>query len=203
MATAGSGPRVYTLGAGTGRMTCTRLNLQQVPRQGGVRACITADAGHTLISADFSGVELRVAAALSGDESLAAIIADGRDLHREIARQVWGPDAGKRERYSAKRIVFGRLYGGGIPTLAKQGGVTEQLAGSAVDVLDSLTPGLSAWSRRVREHVRQGDTRFRTYAGRVIYLPLAFPHKAPNYCIQGTARELLVDALLRQDGHSR
>ena len=190
-------PTVYTLGAGTGRMSCTRPNLQQVPRQGGVRACITADPGQVLISADFSGVELRVAAALSGDESLATIIRDGRDLHMEIARQVWGPEAGKRERYSAKRIVFGRLYGGGIPTLAKQGGVTEPVAASAVEVLDSLTPGLSAWSQRVRDHVRSGDTRFVTYSGRVIYLPLAFPHKAPNYCIQGSARELLVDALLR------
>jgi hypothetical protein len=54
-------PTVYTLGADTGRMSCVRPNLQQVPREGGFRACITADPGHVLVSADFANVEIRVA----------------------------------------------------------------------------------------------------------------------------------------------
>ena len=68
-------PTVYTLGARTGRMSCVRPNCQNVPRSGGVRGCIIADSGHLLISADFAGIELRVAAALSGDTQLARIIA--------------------------------------------------------------------------------------------------------------------------------
>jgi hypothetical protein len=67
-------PTVYTLSADTGRMSCVRPNLQQVPREGGFRACITADPGEVLISADFAGVEIRVAAALSSDPSLMAIL---------------------------------------------------------------------------------------------------------------------------------
>lgn len=192
-------PTVYTLGTDTGRMSCVRPNLQQLPRTGGVRACITADPGSLLISADFSGVEIRGAAALSGDANLRRMIAEGVDLHWEIARQVWGPAATKADRYAAKRIVFGRLYGGGVPTLARQANVSEAVAASAVDVLDASLPGLAGWSRMLREAVKRGATRIETYAGRIIHLPRDWPHKAPNYAIQGTCRELLVDALLRWD----
>jgi len=176
-------PTIYTLAADTGRMSCVRPNLQQVPRQGGFRACITADPGHLLVSADFAGVELRVAAALSGDTSLRQMIEQGVDLHWEIARQVFGPDATKADRYAAKRVVFGRLYGGGVPTLARQAGVTESVAASAVDVLDAMTPGLAAWSHQIRQAVRAGRTQFPTYSGRTIHLPPTYPHKAPNYCL--------------------
>jgi DNA polymerase I-like protein with 3'-5' exonuclease and polymerase domains len=72
-------------------MSCVRPNLQQVPREGGIRACITADPGTLLVSADFAGVELRVAAALSGDRNLQRMLADGIDVHWEIARLAFGP----------------------------------------------------------------------------------------------------------------
>lgn len=190
-------PTVYTLGTDTGRMSCVRPNLQQLPRTGGVRACITADPGHVLISADFSGVELRVAAALSGDTTLRRMILDGVDVHWTIARQVFGPDATKADRYAIKRGVFGRLYGGGIPTLAAQVGCSEDVAETMVNTLDAMTPTLAAWSARLRDQVKAGHTRFTTYTGAVVHLPRESPHKAPNYVIQRTARELLVDALLR------
>lgn len=189
-------PTVYTLGADTGRMSCVRPNLQQVPREGGFRSCITADPGHLLVSADFANVELRVAAALSQDTGLMAMLGDGVDFHWMVARQAWGPNATKADRYTAKRGVFGRIYGGGVPTLAAQMAVSEPVAQQVVDALDALTPGLSEWSRMVRENVKHGLTKFPTYSGRTVHLPPEFPHKAPNYCIQGTARELLVDALI-------
>src|SRR5690606_18352081 len=107
------------------------------------------------------------------------------------------PAPKKAHRYIAKRVVFGRLYGGGITTLAKQAGVSEDVAQAAVDALDALTPGLAAWSAQIREAVKRGHTQFRSYSGRVIHLPREFPHKAPNYCIQGSAREVLIDALVK------
>lgn len=189
-------PTVYTLGTDTGRMSCVRPNLQQLPREGGVRACITADPGHVLISADFSGVEIRVAAALSQDPTLMRLLVEGRDLHGEVAKIVFGPEATKAHRYTAKRIVFGRLYGGGLETLARQGKCDPPTAQRAVDTLDELTPELTRWSYGIRDAVRAGRTQFESYSGRVIHLPREFPHKGPNYCIQGTARELLVDALV-------
>lgn len=190
-------PTVYTLGTDTGRMSCVRPNLQQLPRQGGIRACLTADPGHLLISADFAGVELRVAAALSGDTTLRKMIADGVDVHGVIARQVFGPGATKADRYAVKRGVFGRLYGGGVPTLARQVGCSEAVAATMVTTLDAMTPQLSAWAARLRQQVTAGRTQYRTYTGAVVHLPRAYPHKAPNYVIQRTARELLADALLR------
>jgi DNA polymerase family A len=190
-------PTVYTLGTDTGRMSCVRPNLQQISRQGGIRACITADPGHLLISADFTGVELRVAAALSGDPTLHRMITDGVDIHGLIARQVFGPTASKADRYAVKRGVFGRLYGGGIPTLAAQVGCSQASAAVMVTTLDEMTPQLSAWAARLRRGVSAGRTSFRTYSGAVVGLPRAYPHKAANYAIQRTARELLVDALLR------
>lgn len=192
-------PTVYTMEAKTGRMSCVRPNLQQVPREGGYRACITADPGEVLISADFSGVELRVAAALSQDSNLKAIVADPeRDIHREIAQIVWGPGAGKGERYMAKRKVFGRLYGSGINGLTTSDPpVSEATARAIVDALDSMTPGLSEWSRMVADSIESGRTQFVTYSGRVVHMPRDRGYAGPNYCIQGTARELLIDALER------
>ena len=190
-------PTVYTLGADTGRMSCVRPNLQQMPRQGGFRACITADPGELLISADFAGVELRGAAALSGDRELQAILADGRDIHAEIARLVWGPGYTKENRYQAKPMVFQRLYGGGPSGIARQNGVSIELARSVVDAMDAMMPGLAEWSRMIAGGIEAGRTKFPAYSGRIIHMPTDRPYAGGNYAIQGTCRELLVDALLR------
>lgn len=189
---------IYTLGADTGRMSSVRFNFQQVSREGGLRGCITADPGYLLASADFAGVELRVAGALSGDQQLIAIMNDPeRDLHWEVARLAFGPSATKAQRYAIKRGVFGRIYGGGVKAVAAGVGVSIPVAQQVIDAMDALTPQLSEWSRMVREGIEAGRTQFPTAAGRVIHLPKMAPHAGPNYCIQGTARELLVDALLR------
>lgn len=190
-------PTVYTLGAKTGRMSCVRPNLQQLPREGGFRACITADPGHVLVSADFSSVEIRVAAALSGDVNLRQMLAEGVDLHAEIARLVWGPNFTKSHRYKAKRKVFGRIYGQGVTGMAKTDGAGVEVAKAVIDAMDAITPGLTEWSRMVREGVEAGRTQFPSYSGRIIHMPKGAAHAAPNYCIQGTARELLIDALER------
>jgi DNA polymerase I-like protein with 3'-5' exonuclease and polymerase domains len=192
-------PTVYTLGTDTGRMSCVRPNLQQLPRQGGVRACITAEPGHVLISADFSGVEIRVMAALSQDPNLIKILREGADLHAMVAEQAFGPGYTKADRYTAKRGVFGWAYGGGVASLARQVGVPEVTMAAIVDSLQLVAPAYVSWADEVKRQVRAGATQMPTYAGRVIHLPRDYPHKAPNYCIQGTARELLVDALLAWD----
>jgi DNA polymerase I-like protein with 3'-5' exonuclease and polymerase domains len=202
-------PTVYTLGADTGRMSCVRPNLQQLSREGGVRACITADEGMLLISADFQAVELRTAAALAGDGDLYQMITAGdaeraagrdgkdHDLHWKIARQVWGPGATKGHRYNAKRGVFGRLYGSGVPGIAKTLGISLAEAQAVADTLDAFAPGVARWSAAMRKYVKDGGASFQAYSGRTIWLDRRQPHKSGNYCIQGTAREFLADGLLR------
>lgn len=119
-------------------------------------------------------------------------------FHWAVARQAFGPNATKADRYMAKRGVFGHIYGGGVATLAKQVGVTEAEMGAVVSSLKQMTPGLAEWSEGVRRGVRSGETPYyMSYSGRVIWLPSAYSYKAPNYEIQGTCRELLVDALIR------
>jgi len=190
-------PTIYTLGADTGRMSCVRPNLQQVAREGGLRECIAADPGMLFIAADFSSVEVRVAAYLSGDRNLIAMVNQGVDLHAVIAEQAYGPGWTKAQRYNVKRVVFGRLYGGSAPTLAAQTGLDISMVERLVATLDAIAPGLAAWSAQMRQAVKNGLREFRTYSGRVIHLDPRLPHKAPNFAIQGTARELLVDALIR------
>lgn len=206
-------PTIYTLGADTGRMSCVRPNLQQVSREGGLRECVLADPGTLLIAADFSSVEVRVAAAVSGDQNLIAMINGAKtcadclagktcvlhDLHAMIANAVYGPGFTKANRYNVKRGVFGRFYGGGEETLANQTGIGVEMVRHLISVLDQLAPQLREWSDGVRKAIKAGMREYVTYSGRVIHLDPRFPHKGPNYIIQGTARELLVDALLRWD----
>lgn len=163
--------------------SCVRPNLQQLPREGGVRACITADPGHLLISADFSSVEVRVMAALSQDPNLMKILAEGADLHAIVAAQAFGPDWTKADRYTAKRGVFGWAYGGSVPSLARQIGVSESTMAAVVDSLGLVAPRYVQWADETKKAVRRGATQMPTYAGRVIHLDKKLPHKAPNYCL--------------------
>jgi P4 family phage/plasmid primase-like protien len=188
---------IYTLGTDTGRMSSTRFNMQQLSKQGGIRACVVADEGYKLISADFSSVEIRVAAALSGDLALIQQLAEGLDPHAMAAEIVFGPGFTKVQRYQVKSGVFGRIYGGGVTTLAAQMGVEEWVAQKLIDAIDTLWPQLAQWSRDVRAQAQAGQTMWPAYNGRVIHFPPDRAYAAPNYCIQGTARELLVDGLMQ------
>ena len=197
-------PTVYTLGTNTGRMSAVRPNIQQLPRAGGFRSMINADPGQLMISADFSGVELRVAAALSGDPELKQIIAEGRDLHAELAVMVFGADPEetakhgrpwpkKAHRYRVKPGVFGRIYGGGVRAVAAGMKTDHATAQRMIDAMDALLPTYAAWSAWLREQAKSGRmTTFQAYSGRVIHLATS-PHKAVNYCVGMTTPVLTAD----------
>jgi DNA polymerase-1 len=111
------------MGTETGRLSCSGPNLQQVPREAEFRRLFRAREGYKLVVADFSQVELRVAAELSGEERMLGAYVAGRDLHTETAALVTGKSADsitKKERTSAKLCNFGLLYGAGAATLRKQ-----------------------------------------------------------------------------------
>ena len=200
-------PSIYTIEAGTGRMSSRRMNLQQFSRQGGMRACIIADEDMEGVSADFSSVEVRVGAALSGDEGLKELIRNADaypdrkkefDLHWIAARMVWGPDATYENRYVAKRIIFSKMYGGSAIAGARQTGIPEEAAQAVHDAFARIAPQFVAWSAWMRGEVSSGRmTYFTAYSGRPIWLPRNASHAAGNYAIQGTAREFLADGLLK------
>lgn len=190
-------PVVYTINADTGRTSCVRPNGQQFSRQGGIRACVTADPGMLGISADFSGVEIRVAAALSGDPDLLRAETEGDGLHWMAARMAWGPAATKENRYAAKRIIFSKLFGGSAKAGARQTGVPHEAALAVHEAFERIAPRYAAWDREMRAYADAGNRAYRAYSGRTIWLPRGRSHAAGNYAIQGTARELLVDGVLR------
>jgi DNA polymerase-1 len=95
--------------------------------------------------------------------------------------------------------LFGWAYGGGVPALAQQLGISEAVMQAIVEALQQVAPTYVAWADELKRMVRGGSTQMPTYAGRIIHLPGAYSYKSPNYAVQGTGRELLVDALLAWD----
>ena len=206
-------PTILTLGAAaTGRMSSVRPNIQQVPRPtkaqskpgggGGMRGMFLADDDYAFIAADFSSVEVRIAAAITGDETLARMVREGIDLHGEVVKLAWGLSEDHPQfqdvRYLAKRAVFGYLYGAGLKTMAKQLGPHGDKAQAVVDALKAITPGLIEYDRGLRHAVETGKLSHWVHpSGRTAWFNADQPHKSLNMIVQGYGRELLVDAVER------
>jgi hypothetical protein len=188
---------VYTLQADTGRMSCVHENLQNIPTHGGIRECLTADHGDLFVDADLSGVEVAVLAALSQDPTLLEIVHGKKKLHKIIAEIVFGPEYTAKEYGYVKNGVFAKFYGAGIEKVAATAHCSLQVAQSMTDVLDDMAPVAKQWGHQWRNAVKNGTTQYELYSGRVLHLPQRFPHKVMNYLIQGTAREIFVDGLLK------
>lgn len=140
-----------------GRMSCASPNLQQLPRGDAYRRCFAAPAGRTLVKADYSQIELRLAAKIAGEPTMLAAYRRGDDLHALTARAILGKaDVTKADRQLAKALNFGLLYGMGPKSLrvyaATSYGVTltEARAKEYRDAFFAAYPGLRRW------HARQG-----------------------------------------------
>ena len=146
--------------AATGRLSSSDPNLQNIPirtelgRE--IRRAFIAEPGYVLISADYSQIELRVLAHLSGDETLIAAFQRGDDIHDQTALKVFGTDSGlgpHELRRRAKIINYALLYGKTAFTLAKDIGVTQQ---AAQEFIDAYFAGFPA-----RPRVHRPDARTR------------------------------------------
>jgi DNA polymerase I-like protein with 3'-5' exonuclease and polymerase domains len=170
---AGDG-RVYAnwkqIGAGaSGRMSCKEPNLQQLPRDPRYRRCFVAPPGRVLVKADYSQIELRIAAKITGDKRMLDAYHRGEDLHTTTARTVLGKtEVTKADRQLSKSLNFGLLYGMGAKSLAAYAAsnfgvaLTEIEAARHRDAFFRSYPGLRAWHRAVPDGVIQT----RTLAGR-------------------------------------
>jgi len=108
------------MGAETGRFTCKKPNLQQIPRKNEIRDCFRAETGNRLVIADYSQIELRIAAEISKDPVMIEAYVAGKDLHTLTASFISGkPEehVTKKERQLAKALNFGLIYGAGADTL--------------------------------------------------------------------------------------
>jgi len=144
------------LGGAAGRTTCTAPNAQQVPRIGGYRRCMKAAPGHVLVKADYSQIELRLAARIAGDRAMLHAYQHGLDLHNLTASAILGVDnPDEAQRQIAKSANFGLLYGMGwrnfrIYALANFGvRLTEDQARDIRNRFFHEYQGLRLWHREV------------------------------------------------------
>ncbi|MDG4790014.1 DNA polymerase [Micromonospora sp. WMMD1102] len=186
-------PDYKTLAAHTGRMSVKYPAMQTLKKNDPrLRGCFIAEPGHVLVGCDFANVELRLAAALSGDPEMVRVFREGQDVHNNTARMLFGPDFTKDQRRIAKALNFGTAYGGGAPGLAKQAGIPLEAARNAVARFRKAYPGITKFGRAMadRDPVRNAARR---------RIP-ADPGRAyanSNYSIQSTARDLLVESVYR------
>lgn len=145
------------LGADTGRMSCREPNLQQVPRDKGFRAAVEAPEGWTFVCADFGQMELRLAAAVSGDTTMINAFKQGEDLHTITAAAIYpepseDPAELKARRQVAKSANFGLLYGSGAKGLRNYAGamgitMTIEEAELIRETFHKTYSGIAKWQR--------------------------------------------------------
>jgi DNA polymerase-1 len=163
-------PSWVQLGAASGRMSCRNPNLQQLPRDPAYRRCFVAAPSHVLIKADYSQIELRLAAKIANEERMIAAYRKGDDLHTLTAQTLTGKaEVSKADRQLAKAVNFGLLYGMGARGLAQYArtsygvNLTEAEAARHRKAFFALYAGLARWHRRTTGN---GATETRTLTGR-------------------------------------
>lgn len=201
--------------AATGRLSSTEPNLQNIPIRTAegrrVRQAFIAEQGCKLLAADYSQIELRIMAHLSGDKSLLDAFAQGLDVHRATAAEVFGmtlETVTTEQRRAAKAINFGLIYGMSAFGLARQLNVERRDAQVYVDLYFARYPGVKAYMENTREQARaQGYVE--TLFGRRLFLPDIKSRNAAtrqyaertaiNAPMQGSAADIIKKAMIAVD----
>jgi len=201
--------------AATGRLSSTEPNLQNIPirtEEGRkIRQAFIAGKGKTLMAADYSQVELRIMAHLSGDEGLRKAFTEGLDVHQATASEIFSVDLDKvkpEQRRGAKAINFGLIYGMSAFGLAKQLGIGRVEAQEYVERYFQRYPGVRKYMDDTRMLAnKQGYVK--TVFGRRLYLPdikasngmlrKAAERTAINAPMQGTAADIIKQAMVDID----
>jgi DNA polymerase-1 len=201
--------------AATGRLSSTDPNLQNIPIRSSegrrIRQAFIAAPGHCLLAADYSQIELRIMAHLSGDEGLLRAFAEDRDIHQATAAEVFGVPLDQvlsTQRRSAKAINFGLIYGMSAFGLARQLGVARGAAQSFVDLYFARYPGVRRYMEATREQARR-DGYVETVFGRRLFLPdirsrnramqQYAERSAINAPMQGSAADIIKRAMITVD----
>ena len=197
----------------TGRLSSTEPNLQNIPVRTELgaefRRMFVAGPGCVLVDADYSQIELRLLAHISGDETMIAAFRDGEDIHRVTASQVFGvplDQVAEEQRRRAKAVNFGIVYGISAYSLAEDIGVWQSEAKGYIDAYLEKYHGVRTYMERVIEDAKR-DGYVSTLFGRRRYLPelkssnfnlRAFGERvARNMPIQGTAADIIKLAMVR------
>jgi len=199
--------------AATGRLSSSDPNLQNIPIRTAegrrIRQAFVAPTGHKLLAADYSQIELRIMAHLSGDAGLLEAFASDQDVHRATAAEVFGmalAEVTADQRRSAKAINFGLIYGMSAFGLAKQLGIERGEAQAYVDRYFERYPGVRRYMDETRATARRSGY-VSTVFGRRLYLPEINSKNAQrrqyaersaiNAPMQGTAADIIKRAMIR------
>ncbi|MBV6785918.1 DNA polymerase I [Xanthomonas campestris pv. uppalii] len=212
--------RVHTsyhqAGAATGRLSSSDPNLQNIPirTEDGrrIRRAFVAPAGRKLIACDYSQIELRIMAHLSGDPGLVGAFESGADVHRATAAEVFGrtiDTVSGDERRAAKAINFGLMYGMSAFGLARQLGIGRGEAQDYIALYFSRYPGVRDFMETTRQQARDKGY-VETVFGRRLYLDFinagsqgqraGAERAAINAPMQGTAADIIKRAMVNVDG---
>jgi DNA polymerase-1 len=198
--------------AATGRLSATDPNLQNIPIRTAegrrIRAAFVAEPGHLLLSADYSQIELRVLAHLSGDPTLIDTFRKGEDVHDRTSREIFGPFSAvppDEQRRISKMVNYALLYGKSAFTLAKDLGIERKQADEFIKAYFARYPGVRRFIDDTIEKARETGT-VRTLLGRLRRLPdlrsKNFPvrmeaeRQAMNTPVQGSAADLIKQAMI-------
>jgi DNA polymerase-1 len=198
--------------ASTGRLSSTDPNLQNIPVRTPegrrIRQAFIAPPGSLLLAADYSQIELRIMAHLSGDAGLTQAFESGEDIHRATAAEVFGVALQKvsdDERRSAKAINFGLIYGMSAFGLGRQLGIPRREAQAYVDLYFARYPGVKQFMDDTKERARDRGY-VETVFGRRLYLPEIksgnparrqyAERTAINAPMQGTAADIIKRAMI-------
>ncbi|MEN8209121.1 MAG: bifunctional 3'-5' exonuclease/DNA polymerase [Candidatus Fermentibacteria bacterium] len=195
-------PQYSQIGAWSGRMSCGGPNIQQIPRGQAFRQCFTVQSGRKMIIADYSQIELRVIAQLSGDRRMIEAYRNEEDLHRLTAGLVLQKETGmitKQERQAAKAVNFGLVFGMGAAGLKAYAletyGVEMSLDEAEVfkKRFFAAYRGIEAWHNDIK---KKKSCSSRTLAGRKhVYSKDSGLSGRYNTPVQGTAADILKNAL--------
>ena len=198
--------------ASTGRLSSSAPNLQNIPVRTAegrrIRQAFVPPPGFLLLSADYSQIELRIMAHLSGDEGLLRAFAAGRDIHRATAAEVGGVEEAAVDgemRRRAKAVNFGLIYGMSAFGLARQLGIERGEAQGYIERYFERYPGVRAYMEETRERARDRGY-VETVFGRRLYLPDIRSRNAArrqyaertaiNAPMQGTAADVIKRAMV-------
>jgi len=200
----------------TGRLASNDPNLQNIPVRTPegrrIREAFVASRGHAIVSADYSQIELRIMAHISGDENLLRAFGAGEDIHRATAAEVFGrslKDVTPEERRYAKVINFGLIYGMSAFGLAQQLGLERATAQAYIASYFTRYPGVAKYMEEVRKTARDRGY-VETVFGRRLWLPEikssnparrgGAERAAINAPMQGTAADLIKLAMIAVRG---
>jgi len=198
-------PKLTQIGGRSGRITCSRPNIQQVPRQARLKSLFVASQGMTFVEADFSAIEMRIIAVLSGDKAMQMIFKKGLDPHKQTAQAIFQKTKiSDEERQIAKTLNYGTIYGGGVNMIhSNLPNLTGEEAREFLYRFYAAYPGLKSWQQMVSDGAQVVEIDRETYKisrsalGRIRYVDPQHRNALINTPVQATGADLQKTALGR------